>query len=273
MKLLISISVFLFCLNLCAQKENVITCKWNDGSGGSAFPGASDYTSLKKGLVLYCISNDDKNIYVDLKFTESIEQGKILQMGSTLWINPDGRSRKVDGIRYPLGAKYSKVRINPGDNQSASSLISPSPLALANTIELIGFKAAPDKRFPSNNQDNIRGSIKYDNDGNLLCNITIPITELPEGGKNPDNSRSPITFAVEYGAPPFIAEQQRSTESGASASPGGGGGGRSGGRSGGGGGSRGGSGGGSSLGSGPGYQEKPQAEIIWIKKISLAEKK
>jgi hypothetical protein len=274
MKLFISISVFLLSLNLCAQKENIATSKWYDGAGGSSFPAASDYTSVKKGLVLYCISNDDKNIYFDLKFTESIEQGKILQMGSTLWVNPDGKSRKLNGIRYPLGAKYSKLRINPGDNQGVSSLIKPSPLALANTIELIGFNAIQEKRFLSNNQDNIRGTIKYDNEGNLLYNLIIPISQLPEGDKNQDKTRLSITYAIEYGAPPFVAGQlMRPSESGAPSGGGGGGGGRSGGRSGGGGSRGGGSGGGGSLGSGPGYQDQPKSEIIWIKKISLAEKK
>jgi hypothetical protein len=260
MKLLISISVFLFSLNLLAQKESVATSKWNDRSGGSSFPAASDYTSIKKGFWLYCISNDDKNIYLDIKITESIEQGKVLQMGSTLWINTDGKSRKIDGIRYPLGAKYSKLRSNTGDNQGSSSLVQPGAIALANTIELIGFKTVHVKRFPSDNQENIRGSVKYDNDGNLLYNITIPISVLPEGGKNPDNTRPPITFAIEYGAPPFVAVQtQRPSEAGAPSGGGGGGGGRSGSRSGGGsgGGSRGGSGGGSSFGGAPGYVDQP----------------
>ena len=107
--------------------------------------------------------------------------------------------------------------------------------------------------------------------------------KLPAGFKSPGNSVSPMTVAIEYGAPPSMGEQSGRPSDFSSSSVGGG---RSGGgRSGGGGGSRGGGGGsrgGSMAGGAPaggasggytGAQNVPPPVLIWIKNIKLAEKR
>ena len=144
-------------------------------------------------------------MYVDFKITESIEQGKVLQMGLVLWVNTDGKSRKLTGIRFPIGAKFARAMRGRGESQVA--LNEATPLSLANTIELIGFKNVVTNRFPSNNSDTFRGSVKYDNDGNLLYSMTIPLANLPAGGKGSDGKISLMNIAIEYGAPPQTGNQ------------------------------------------------------------------
>jgi hypothetical protein len=272
MKSFITISALIVCLNLNAQKEKYFTSKWLENSSGSAVPASSDYISAKKGVVLYCLSNDDKNIYVDVKITESIEQNKVLQMGLTLWINTDGKSRKLTGIRYPIGALYSRGQGRRGEGQENNILNKVTPLSQANTIELTGFKDVEAKRFPSNNPDNIRGSVKYDNDGNLLYSLTIPVSKLPAGSKSADTKVSPLTLAIEYGAPPSMGGQSGGPSGSGTPTMGVG---RSRGSSPSGSGSRGGGGapGGGVPGGGASAQNAPQPVIIWIKDIKLAEKK
>lgn len=283
MRLLVKILALIVCLNLNAQKEKFFSSKWRDNNSESFTPASSDYIPAKKGVVLYCLSNDDKNIYVDVKITESIEQNRVLQMGMTVWVNVDGKSRKITGIRYPIGAQFSRGPGRRGESQN-NILNRISPLAQANTIELTGFKDVDKNRIPSDNSDNIRGYVKYDNDGNLLYSLTIPLLKLPAGFKSPGNSISPMTVAIEYGAPPSMGEQSGRPSDFSSSSVGGGrsGGGRSGG---GGGGSRGGGGGsrvGSMAGGAPaggasggytGAQNVPSPVLIWIKNIKLAEKR
>ena len=272
MRLFIAIPAIIVCLNISAQKEKYFASRWQDNSTALI---SSDYTAANKGMLFYCLSNDDKNMYVDVKITESIEQNKFLQMGMTLWINSDGKSKKITGIRYPVGAKYSKLQIGRGEGQGNSILNKVSPLSQANTIELIGFKDGEAKRFPSNNTDNIRGNVKYDSEGNLLYSITIPLAKLPEGVKNSDGAAMPMTIALEYGAPPVMSRQPGGQFSGNA--PQSGGGSRSGGRSGGGapggGAPGGGAPGGGAPGGGASTQDAPKPVIIWIKNIKLAEKK
>lgn len=277
MKLAFIITALILFQSLGAQKDQSSQSKWLDNSSGNATPSGSDYTSVKKGMVLYCLSNDETNMYVDIKFTESIEQGKVLQMGLVLWVNPDGKSRKITGIRYPIGSKNLRSNMGRGRN-AQSGLGQETPLSLANTIELIGFKDVVPNRFPSKNTDNFRGYVKYDSVGNLLYSMTIPLAKLPAVSKDSKGKSPLMTIAIEYGAPPQIGNQGGDQSGFPSASSGGGRSGGGGSRTGGGGSRSGGGGGGGGAmggqpGMGPGGQVSPKPELIWIKNIGLAVKR
>jgi hypothetical protein len=265
MKILIVISAFILCLDLSAQKEQIPTCRWVDNSSGSVLPSASDYVSARKGAFLYSFSNDENNLYVDIKVTESIEEGKVLQMGMILWLNTDGKSRKVTGVRYPIGSKFSRSR----RGEPMGTITQETPLSLATTIELIGFKDINPSRFPANNSDNFRGSVKYDNDGNLLYSMTIPLAKLPAAGKSAQGKKTLLNIGIEYGAPPQMQNQGGPRPGGSGEAPSGGGGGRRGG--GGGAGTR-----GAGAAPGPGFagnDDAPKPVLIWVKNLALAEKK
>ncbi len=260
MRLLISLLAISLCISLNAQKEKSATSRWFDGTGGMPAPASNEFISAKKGVLLYSVFNDEKFIYVIAKITESIDQNKVLQMGLTLWINTDGKSRKVNGIRFPIGAKVGRGRSNSQFGQVNSE----SPLAAANTIMLVGFKDIPEKRFPSDNNDKCRGSIKYDNDGNLLYSMVIPVSMIPEDAKKTPGKPVVYNFGIEYGAMPEMNMQRPSggggEGAGAPMSPGGRGG-------------RG--GGGMPMGGGPGGQggQSQDAVIVWVKDITLAGQK
>jgi hypothetical protein len=267
MKILVAISLFIVCLNLSAQKEKYFASKWHNNSSVTYVPDSSDFAAAKNGVVFYTLSNDEKNIYVDVKVTESIEQNKVLQMGMTIWINMDGKSKKETGIRYPIGAKYSKGQGRRGEPQMNDPLTPVTPLSQANTISLIGFKDVEQVRFPSKNSDNIRGSVRYDDAGNLFYALTIPLEKLPVAEKGKDGKVPAINFAIEYGAPPPAGGQPGGPTGYTPPPAKSGGGNRSGGSS------RGGSSGGGAPGGSAGAQEVPQPVVIWMKDVRLAEKK
>lgn len=216
-----------------AQREKGESMKWRSGTGESYLIPEENYTSERKGAILYCLSNDEKALYVDMKITESEDQSKILQSGMTVWLNADGKSRKTLGVRFPVGSRYSMNRTQN------SALNKPSPLSMANTIQLVGFGEGVQSRFPSDNTDNIRGVVKYDEDGNLIYSMVIPVDKLPEAEKTAATDPLNLwTIGIEYGAPPVMTGQVPAgvrPPSGAGASmPAGGGARGGGGRSGGG---------------------------------------
>jgi hypothetical protein len=259
------------CLSLTAQKGNFFESKWRNNPDQDLQVPVQDYSPGKKGKVLYYLSNDESNIYVDIKVIETLEENRILKMGLTVWIDVDGKMRKLLGIRYPIGSQYSRGR---GQGFAGISGTSVTSLSQANTIELIGFKDVLATRFPSDNKDNIRGSVKYDQAGDLLYNLVIPLSKLPLKSNAQGQGLMPFTLGIEYGAPPTFSGQ-------GGAGGGGGMGGMSGG--GGGGGSRGGGGGGGSRGGGGGGGGGGGASvggpatdppvIFWMKSVKLAEKK
>lgn len=273
MRSIVTSLALMFLINAYGQDEKSYQSHWRDPNTNTFKIPDENYGFFKRGNLLYYISNDGENLYLDIKIKDSGVQYKILQEGLTVWFNADGRQRKEFGIRYPIGAKLiqgSGVR-NPVSSGSAS------PLAMANTIKLIGFHGPEPDMIPAKNSDDFSGSVEYDEDGNLIYTMRMPISKLSlitaEGGIGFE----PSTIGIEYGGIPEISKKPdgqvppRITNDMPSGGRGGGGGGGRGG--GGAGGGRGGTSGGS-IGNGPGAPSAPAAEaskLIWIKKISLAE--
>lgn len=192
---------FLLCLSGKAQKENLNVSKWRPDPDQDLNIATAEYGSAKKGKVLYYLSNDENNLFVDMKITETLEQNRILKMGLTVWIDMDGKTHKDMGIKYPLGTMQSRPK---GQGNFGEALNTASPLAQANTIELIGFENVETLRFPSDNADNIRGSVKYDAEGNLIYRLVIPLSRIPLRNDASGQRMMPFTIGIEYGVPPTV---------------------------------------------------------------------
>jgi hypothetical protein len=273
MKLTLSILSIALCASLSAQK-GVVLFKWNEDGGSEKSIPADAYTFFKKGNLYYSFSNDNTNIYVDIKIEDSGVETRILKEGLVVWINSDNKADKKMGVHFPIGSQNSRRRPGtpePKFNADGSPI---TPLSQANTIELIGFASEQQRRLPADNPDSFKGSVKYDNDGILHYKLIIPIEKLPVRNAKEGTGTSPFALGIEYGIDPELAELTaagRPAGAGAPAGGGGGGGQRAGvaggGRPGGAGGQGGPPGGG---------MDQPEVEplvITWVKSVQLAEKK
>ena len=177
MKSSLLILSLLISTGLIAQKGDLNLSKWHLHDNVEA----SDYQLIKKTELYYFLSNDNDNIYIDMKIEDPRVQDKILKEGLIIWINMDGKTLKKMGVRYPIGAQ------------------SPTPLSFANTIELIGFTNEQKKHFPSENPDNFRGSVRYDDEGILYYKMIMPIAKLPIRNSKGGNGAMPFILGIEYG--------------------------------------------------------------------------
>jgi hypothetical protein len=276
MKTSIFILSLLICTGLNAQKGSLNQSRWHLKDEVQA----SDYQPINKAK-LYCfLSNDNDNIYIDIKIADAGVQNRILKEGLTIWINMDSKSAKKMGVRYPIGSQNPVGRNKPdyAENTTNQDRSLVSPLSLANTIELIGFINEEVRHFPSQNSDNFRGSVKYDKEGILYYKMVMPIAKLPVRNSKQGNGAMPFAIGIEYGSSTSVNKSgnQMSPPPSSSFSSGGSRGGVSGGgRSGGGG--RAGRGGGipantAEASSNP-YQPDATPVLKWIKGIKLATSK
>jgi hypothetical protein len=268
---LIALMVF---LSAYGQDEKSYQSHWHSADKNARQMSNDSYDFFKKGNFLYYISNDNSNLYIDIKIEDSGVQSKILQEGLTVWFNVDGRQHKGVGIRYPLGAKYAD---GPGKRNQGNS-DSGSPLTKANTIQLIGFPGEGQNIIPAKNDDNFSGSLEYDQDGSLFYNLRLPIKRLSLITADGGAGFQPPTIGIEYGGMPEMGNKPgggQSTPRIIEEIPSGGRGGSGGGRGGSGGGGRAGRGGsGGGMGAGPSGPSTPIAtasKLLWIKKVSLAD--
>ncbi len=259
----------IFIVNANGQNGKNFQSHWRDVNTNITGMADDSFEFFKRGNFLYYISNDRDNIYIDIKFKDSGVQHKILQEGLTVWVNANGKLHKETGIRYPLGAKYAK---GPGTRSPVSSG-SPSPLSLANTIQLIGFQGPDPNLIPAKNTDNFSGSIAYDNNGALFYNLRMPVSKLSLTGSVSRTGFEPFSIGIEYGGVPDIGSKPagQAPPPPVQGIPSGGSRGGPGGRSSGGGG-RGGPPGAEMGGpsAAKSSQEVEVSRLVWVKNVSLA---
>lgn len=276
MRIIVTIILIVLNINIYAQKGKLYISSWHENEDSELTIPSDQYSIDKKGGLLYYISNDNENVYIDMKIEDPVNQNRILKNGLTIWINMDSKLARKLGIRYPIGSLYQagNKRSNiPVNSLNADGSIV-TPLSLANSIELIGFISEEARRFPSDNADNFRGSVKYESDGTLLYHLVMPIAKLPVRNSKDESGAMPFTIGIEYGPSSAIEiaggaggnRPSAMTASGGS-SRGATGGGRPGGAS------SGGRMGGAGPRPGPSStQNKLPPVLIWIKNIKLANK-
>jgi hypothetical protein len=265
--LVVFISLLLFA-DLYSQKDNESWCQLHKAGSDGLKKDDDSYGFFKKGNFRYYLSNDNDNLYVDMKIEDSGVQNKILQEGLTVWISPNGKNVRKTGLRFPIGAKSSRGH---RADSNGNGINSDSPLAMANTIELIGLSSSGPEMVPAGSHEGLSGSVKYDNDGILFYNLKIPLSEFNLKVEKSGSDAIPFSLGIEYGGSKASGEGQK-IQAPPAADPVG-----MPSRSGRGGGSRGGGGRGGSGSAGGGMQSKSFANqavelsiALWIKNIRLA---
>jgi hypothetical protein len=138
-------------------------------------------------------------------------------------------------------------------------------------IELIGFSETGSKTISNLENDNFKGYVRMEKNGNLLYELIIPFSKIPAINDQPGKKNiSPFILGISYQSVPTMGGPSGGAPGGGGGMSGGGRGmsGGSGGRSGSGGGKPGGN-----SGSGPGLSQGSEAgsqTIFWIKDIRLA---
>jgi hypothetical protein len=197
MKSSLFILSLIFCSALYSQKAGTNLSKWHNINKTEA----PDYNPIKSTGLSYSLSNDNDNIYLDLRVADAKEQNMILRYGLVIWINMDGKTDKKMGVRYPVGSRNNTARRGSSDPESErmQQAVPGNPLTMANTIELIGFINETQRRFPSENPDNFRGSVKFDASGALVYNMMMPLAKLPVRNTKKGTGSVPFTLGIEYG--------------------------------------------------------------------------
>jgi hypothetical protein len=201
MKTLTLICFFLISLNLNAQKGKLYLSNWNENGTEATNIPSEKYSFSRKANLYYYISNDNANIYLGMKTDDREAQIRILKQGLTVWVNMDSKLAKKMGIHFPIGSQNSEghKRSNIPDENLKSEVNLVTQLSLANKIELIGFTNEELRRFPSENPDNFRGSVSFDNTGTLHYKMTMPIAKLPLRNSKDGKGAMPFIFGIEYG--------------------------------------------------------------------------
>ena len=141
--------------------------------------------------VFYTLANDDKNLYLVVKSTNQMINNKIVAGGITFTINTNGKKKKDIGsfvTTFPLidmatvrGQMQARMRSAMGGKALDSAAIAGmrnQAIASAKEIKLEGFKNIPDSVISIYNEYGFKAAVDYDRNGNLVCEMSIPLKYL-----------------------------------------------------------------------------------------------
>ncbi|RFS19604.1 hypothetical protein DVR12_23550 [Chitinophaga silvatica] len=130
--------------------------------------------------LFYTIANDQENLYVIVSVPDPQSQMKILRSGLTFSVNITGKKKNGPSITFPLVNEVNPG--NPDAPESSRALIAgelkKQLLANAKEIKVDGFENIPDGNIPVHNTYGIQTAGSYDSNGNLVCELAIPLKLL-----------------------------------------------------------------------------------------------
>jgi hypothetical protein len=198
MKSLLIILSVLICTSSFTQKRNLNLSSWHFKDKIQS----DDYLPVGKSGLSCFLSNDNNNIYIDIKVENRKIQHLILTEGMTIWVNMDGQEVKKMGIRFPLGSQNKPGHKNTVQdvNTSAHEESIDNLILMANTIEIVGFISEQQRRFPSENHDSFRGSVKVEDGSVLYYSLIIPVAKVPLRNSRDGHGAMPFILGFEYGS-------------------------------------------------------------------------
>ena len=202
-----------------------LTSRWTnhelkvDGTGTEW----NDATTLIPGpQVLVGIKNDRENLYVCLRTSNRITQVQMLALGTTVWIDTEGKKNKTFGIQFPVSGLIQGRRFPSQQNpEELRRLID----AAQRQFESLGPGKGEHRRIADKQEKGLDVHLGFA-DGTLTYELKIPLHKTAEHayavGADPSK---PLTIGLETGD---YSDAMRAQLSGSSRPAGGSGGGRGG---------------------------------------------
>jgi hypothetical protein len=262
-----------------SQKVSTYTSKWRPGlSADNEESLVNQMQFNEKSQFLFLVSNDDKNLYVDLMVADRAVVQKIMKYGLTTWFNAEAKTKKELGIGFPVTSEGINEPEFMKDKSGNRKEMRTAMMARKNEeMVLIGFDGNKDRKVIDPRVDSsFHGKVEMMEGGKLWVSLVLPLEKLDRG--NAETGKSPVSVGFETGY--MDLTRQGGMSSGGGQQSGGG-------QHGGGGGMYGGGmpGGGPPPSGGTGnmpgsadQQERPDiSELsspskLWIKQVMLAEK-
>jgi hypothetical protein len=278
-------SVFIFIASALAvtnansQKLAAYQSKWHPGMENLQEEELINQMQLEdKSQFLFMVSNDEKNLYIELIVADRASIQKIMSYGLTTWFNPEAKHKKALGIEFPVTTEGQAPEPNYMRDKNADRKEMRNAMMSKKNQEmtLIGFGEKGEHRSinPVNDPD-FHGNIEMMEGGRLHVSLSIPLAKL----QRPDlaSFANPVGLGFETG---YMDVTGSGTPSGGGPPSGGGGyGGGGGGMYGGGppgggppGGGQGQMGGTSDQQQRPDIGQLASPTRLWIKEIKLATK-
>lgn len=275
------IAAFIISPSARSQKIGTYQSKWNSVLAKDQEEDLINRMQFhEKSQFLFLVSNDEKNLYIELIQADRTAVQKIMRFGLTTWFNPEGKHKKSMGIQFPVAPDENG---DPGYRREKGGDRRDMMMAMmerkSHEMKLVGFEGKGSEKMIDPVVDSVfHGKVEMLEGGRLHVSIVLPLERLGRG--SPETFIHPLSIGFETGYLDLTRSGMASSGGGQQSSGGGmhGGGGMYGGGPGGGPPPSGGGSGGQ--GAEANQQQSQQADIselaspskLWISQVKLAGK-
>lgn len=148
---------------------------------GNSTEWGNDFSYDKETKTIYSIANDADHLYILIKSADRMQQAKILQGGIEIWLDDKAKKNKTVGIKFPLGNAMNMQAL-PSNRSGSERPSQPrqQPGQQFTTMELVGFKDGLNGQQSVQASSPIKPAIQYDESLNLIYELAVPFSALPE---------------------------------------------------------------------------------------------
>ncbi len=183
-----------------AQKVSAYQSKWHEDQKEEHEEELINRMMLEeKSQFLFFISNDAKKLYIDVVTADRAAVQKIMRYGMTTWINPDGKTKKVLGVEFPVSAEGKGEPNFTRDKNADRKEMRMAMMASKNQdMTLIGFGAKGERRsIDPGNDPSFQGKIEMLEGGRLYIHLELPLDQVHRSDLA--SLSSPLSLGFETG--------------------------------------------------------------------------
>jgi len=256
-----------------AQKLGSYQSKWHPGLVKEHEEDLINQMQLdEKSQFLFLVSNDEKDLFIDVVIADRAAIQKIMRYGLTTWFNPEGKHKKALGVAFPVTAEGKSEPNFMRDKNADKKEMRMAMMASKNQeMTLIGFGEKNEIKVidPRIDKD-FKGKVEMMEGGRIYISLVVPLDKIQRS--DPASLVNPFSIGFETG---YMDVTGQGMPSGGGQPQGGG---MPGGGMYGGGGPPSGGGAPGSMGGSTDQQERPDIgqlaspSKLWIKQVTLASK-
>lgn len=141
--------------------------------------------------IIYGLSNNQENLYIKMKFANSILQQKVMRTGLTVWIDTLGRKNKQLGLTFPVRSSSNNLQdannrkpredevIRNTQIQIDTALFNSKYRAGMQTMELINYNGDGRVDFLDNkNEEGITATLRMDEEKMMYYEAEISLKKI-----------------------------------------------------------------------------------------------
>jgi uncharacterized membrane protein YgcG len=183
-----------------AQKKGSYQSKWHPGLAKEQEEELINQMQLdEKSQFLFLVSNDEKDLFIDLVVADRAAIQKIMRYGLTTWFNPEAKHKKAMGIEFPVTSEGKSEPNYMRDKNSDKKEMRMAMMAGKNQeMTLVGFGAKDERKvIDPRNDEAFRGKVEMMEGGRIYISLALPLDKLQRD--DPASFANPISVGFETG--------------------------------------------------------------------------